>query len=336
MTSLTASRPLTADDWFAMSALPAGRVRVRVRWNGREFRAAKVPNEKGRLVWATVDAGEVQYLPPKGKRALEAWGAEPERWQPENPESWTWPNGKAATPLPVRIQPQMISQAGRRKWDAMAEQAEQSARTQADLEADLGPEDELPEADDRAWWRDGARLTYCEPGPDRAGITVSEAEGRMLRAILTDGLKSATAPNGWEGAESVLSQMAASGGEAVVAAWSPTRRDISDHPVAMAWFAALWPVEMRPKGWEPYDALGRVRLGPQQDLLVMGAIGKTWTSMGKKLNCSDVQARRLYAGALVNLHRAANGLQVFEWVKTKDQMAALRERNRAAKRGNAA
>lgn len=325
---------MTAADYFAMSDLPPGQVRVIVVWNGREFAAARIRNEKGRLVWATIEAGgEVRYLPPKGQ--AHKWGLEPERWRPVDAAAWTWPNGRAATPLPVLVKPQMISQSGRRRWDAMADQAEQSARAKADLEAEFGPEDELPETDDRAWWRDPERLTYSRPGAGHDGISLAEAEGRTLRAILTDGLRAAAAPNGWDGAESVLSQMAGgSEAAACVKAWSPTRRDISDHPIAMAWFAALWPPEMRPKDWAP--SIGKLEFGPQQKLLVMVAVGRSWTSMAKELNCADVQARRLYAGALVNLHRAANGQQVFEWVKTKDQMAALRERNRAAKRGNAA
>src|SRR5690606_39068988 len=72
------------------------------------------------------------------------------------------------------------------KYSAMGAQAEQSARTQAEIDAEFASAEDVIDAraGDHRWWLT-EKLTYSAP----RAVSVRETEGRVARAILTDGIR---------------------------------------------------------------------------------------------------------------------------------------------------
>ncbi|MBL8844778.1 MAG: hypothetical protein JNN24_03310 [Hyphomicrobium zavarzinii] len=354
-----------SDVWYRPDAeanTPPLRARCRVVWGGRMFAAWRDTHPKTRRRCWAVELGDgiVDYWPPKQwPCSFRGMGEEPELFQPRHPESWPYP-------LP---EPERASEAGRMystrgsgrgtgsaRYGAMAAQAAQSAAAVAEIESALGfTLDDLrrERAADAAgdeerghgsrWWKDSSLLTYSQPGE----ITRDEAEARILRAILTDGLRP------WKQGERLRRawpQELIDWAEAQKALaedprtdtrerFVPSPDDISDSLVAMKWFAALDPPQLRPGASDAHVASAPIRQDFTRDqvLLILRALEPpyTWRQIGRHElvgRVSHTQARRFYRDALERVWRAANGFKVFDHVTVRDELAALRERNRAFKR----
>lgn len=340
--------------WYRPDAeanTPPLRARCRVVWGGRMFAAWRDTHPKTRRRCWAVDLGDgiVDYWPPKQwPRSYRGMGDEPELFQPRHPESWPYP-------LP---EPERASEAGRMystrgsgrgtgsaRYGAMAAQAAQSAAAVAEIESALGftlddlrreraAEAAADEDRGRRWWKDSSLLTYSQPGE----ITRDEAEARILRAILTDGLRPWKQGErlrrawpqeliDWAEAQKTLAEdPRADTRERFV----PSPDDISDSLVAMKWFAALDPPQLR------REAI-LTEFTRDQVLLILRALEPpyTWRQIGRHElvgRVSHTQARRFYRDALERIWRAANGFKVFDHVTVRDELAALRERNRVFKR----
>src|SRR5262249_24893984 len=105
--------------------------------------------------------------------------------------------------------------------------------------------------------------------------------------------------------------------------WEPTHKDISDADVAMGWFAALDPPELR---------FGRpvTYFNGYQICLVLRAMDPPLSRamIGSEIGRSEGRGRQLYDKAVEKITRAANGLPIRWPLKTKDQIAALKDRNK--------
>lgn len=329
--------------WYYMRDLPGGRVHVRVLWEGREFAAARVVHPRtGRLTWClpTRPGEEPQWLPRRADAGR--WAPSPERWQPLDATAWTWPNGIAATPAPELIVPRMYAGDGTRTWASAVEQA-QSARTEDELRssgASAGCESAAPRKIGTRWWHDRARIVYAADG---APVSIEDAEGRVCRAVLTDGLRSIEGPQRWQGGTgSALEKYqheVVSSEHADAPRFEPERADIDDyeHGPPMRWFAVL----------APPPAVRRARaplwqLDAAQSIILLHAHGFSWRQAGRQLGVSAQRAQEMYrggernVGAIEKVWRAANGIDLYPWLpaSARDPLAALRERNRAAKRAD--
>lgn len=343
------------EKWYAMRHLPAGRCRVRVRWEGREFIAARMLHPETRhLTWCAPPespGASIAWLPPKIDRrrrdAGHAWSPEPDCWQPEDAAAWTWPKVDGRIEIPPelpRMQPRMYSGDGRRRWASMTEQAERSARAQvriaAEIEAEFGPDAPPPEAMriGSRWWREPALVRYSPEG----AVSRAEVEGRVCRALLTDGIRPGELPQGWQGVGTALGQMVhetiTSEETAVdLRTFEPTRADLADQErfLPMKWFAALNPPLLRRRrapAWE---------LNAAQVVVVLHALGFSWRQAGRhqRLGVSAQRAHELYhggkanTGAIEKLWRIANGMPMLPGMPAmEDPVAALRRRNREARR----
>lgn len=300
---------MTSSHRYAIADLPAGRVRVVVGWEAREFVAARLQDSKGHWRWAEMDMGEIRFLPPKGK-AGRGWAAEPDWWRPLDAATWGLP---LPPPLPDLVRPQFVSQSGSRKWRAMAEQAAQSDAARAALEAEIAAEESVKPAPqdipDLA-----TQITYSPAG----SISREEALARVCRAILTDGAMTTGNPFG----------LAAAGDDEVRRErFEPTRADRSDYLTAYAWFAALQPPEERPKDHEPYA------FNAPQRLLARHARGASLRAIAKAESLGHPEiAKRLLAAVVDAVHRIANGGPLHLYRRPIDHMAAVRGRNRSYRR----
>ncbi|MFN3624412.1 MAG: hypothetical protein ACK4TP_10155 [Hyphomicrobium sp.] len=327
--------------------MPAIGVRVVVTWAGRVFKAARVVDKKARAVrWATEEDGKLVYLPPRGQE--KRWGEEPNVWRPERPDLWKAPLPEPLTPANPRraaragsggardargaLHPEPPQAAGRNRYAAMSAQAEQSARTMAEIRDELGTEREEAEdaieeiLGDHRWWLT-EKLTYSAPGE----VSVREAEGRVAIAILVDGIRGRFGgPSGLSETSSTLAGLVhealqSTDADVTPETFDPSPRDLSDYDTAFAWFTALNPPELWWSTREPWS------LSQAQCVLVWRVIGKTWRQIAKLAKCSHSGARQMYGAALDGVHRAANGQPVLQHVKVRDRMTALRERNRKAR-----
>lgn len=270
------------------------------------------------------DSGEADAL------GFEPWAWRPlpgQPWPHELPEPITaWSAGSRM----VDVRP--------RKLRAMARQAEESARVQAELEAEHGlpappaPSGRLPagesESATKQWWLDPAAVTYSPPG----AIDILEAEARVARAILTDGLRAMERPAGLAPVAAGLAGLVAETTGPDDANRRPrfeaTARDHADYLTAFGWFAGIAPLELRPR-WAGNDWLS----GAQKVLVWQALVPPlSWRQIAGRAGGSQEGWRKTWGGALAAVHRVANGGQPMTHVKVADQLAALRERNLAWKR----
>ncbi len=317
------------DRWYPISALPPGRVHVRVVWEARVFEAVRAINPATKkLGWCEYRQGKIQWLPPTPKRKDLAWTPEPDRWQPLDPDAWGLP---LPEPLPVQVTPRMYST---RTRFAAVEEAEASElaremeRDREDAKSRREIEAEVEEADLR-WWRDITNIRY-EPAGE---VTPRMAEGRLLRAVAVCGAgQELTLPV--HTPATVMSRLA----QAAEAAqhddtrwhgrleFRPLPQDHDDFTTAMGWFTALNPPEAsRRKAW----ALNRAQLIILRRTL---SIPRTWTDIASFHRISRTRVQEIYAAAIAAVTRVANGLPAFEGRARVDHMAALRERNRSYRR----
>jgi len=330
--------------WYSPAdGLPPLNIQVMVQWRGREFEAARVKRPGGTGYawlaatswvqdmhgrWVRRRSPAPVWLPDDGLPGIhEDLGTDPDVWRPLKPELWQLP-----LPAPVAsISPGRMwsSRTGFAAVDE-AEAAElaremeddrEAARVQSEPWRGGARETGLP------WWRDATRVTYSQ----RGSVGVEEAEARVSRAILTDGLRLERAGVQVVRASSALADMVsetASSEHDDPGHWRnfyALPQDYDDELTAMRWFSAINPPDLHRGGLRPAN-----HYTTAQRLLVWRAQSRGWREIGSDLGCSDTQARRLFGGALFQVWCAANGWQVFAHVSVKDQLAALRERNRAA------
>lgn len=291
------------DPWYRTAdMLPPLRAHVRVTWVGRVFEAIRaVHPKKKKYCWATMDDGEIVYLPPKGRSKL--WGDNPELWQPADPNRWPYD-----LPEPVVSPKEGITEDSRNP---------------------------RPEPHTNAlWWRDATLVTYSEPGR----ITLEEAEARLMRALNTGWRISKDLPKSPTNAD-VLNKIAAlkwtpdddEEAQVIDKDWrppfEPTGKDQDDYLTAMAWFVSLNPPELWPKK-RRMESFNR-----SQYALVYRALDPpaSWAYMANKWSTTPDRAKRIYENALDNIWRAANKQTVLRHVEVADQIGLLRERNRRAK-----
>ena len=268
--------------------------------------------------------------------AADALGFEPWAWRPLPDQPWphdlpepitAWSAGARM----VDVRP--------RKLAAMARQAAESARVQAELAQQYGPLEVAP-GDSPAgsrppgakpgaqWWLDPVSVTYSAPGE----IDILEAEARVARAILTDGLRSMERPAGLApvaaGLAGLVAQTVSSDDAERRPRFEATARDHADYLTAFGWFAAIAPIELRPR-WAGNDWLS----GAQRVLVWQALIPPlSWRQIARRAGGSQEGWRKTWGGALAAVHRVANGGQPMTHVAVRDQLAALRERNMAWKR----
>ncbi len=280
---------------------PPLRTRVVVNWSGRELVCTRLVNPRTKkIAYATLVDGEMKWLPPKRTRPRDQWTNEPTTWRPLEPERWNHP-----LPEPVdRARP------------AVPEPVPANA---GGLQSDTA-----------TWWLDPLQITYAAPGDP---ISLHEAEGRVMRAVAmcapAEGrtLHAITAGD-------VLADLATAAAEALgdddgppvgyAPPFEPVGADHDDFLVAMRWFAALNPVELRhgrSKAWS---------LNQRQRVLVWRAQTRpySWAHIARHINRSEARVRQLYDDAIEKCWRAANGLKLWREFTPKDVMAELRKGNR--------
>lgn len=317
-----------SEDWYSIDDLPHGRLLVRVRWHGREFTAAR-DRQSG---WFTYVDGTMVALPPKGKKG-EGWPSSPDRWQPLN-SKWTWPGGRAPQPLSNPIQPSMYSSRGEGRGLTDRDYEQLAAEVAEDREAAKVQGERSAGGDiiEIRWWRDITQVRY-EPAGE---VSLRHCEGRVLRAMAHCGA--------WDDRElgrvrrdrslQEIMEAVASEASAVDKGWlerfQPLPMDESDFATAMAWVAQLNPIEMRPK------RAGAWSLNRAQLVLLYRAmdVPLSWRDIGmhRAFNVSGTRVQKIFKTSIEACHRAANGKPAYRWMTVKDQIGALRERNRAYRR----
>jgi hypothetical protein len=321
---------------------PPMRVRVVVLWNGRIFKASRVHHPRSKkLCWVTLRSSDFSemYLPPKGKKAGR-WGDNPEWWQPEKPKEW-----KAPLPLPLKLNG--VSAEG-----VMADIGHGARRRRRDVLLD-GSRDDFP------WWwlvdPDGPQIVY-EP---HGRISRDMAEGRLMRAVSASGARETAALHRVTFEPQAFAELSAAAQAFIrdesskrqmekvppsrwLARLNLDRQDLNDWLTAMSWFAALNPPELRGRPdhdgrWDEDDTTQPWTLNDRQKVLIARArcVGgpMSWRSIAEWMGMHHSRPQQLYESAIDRVHRAANGLHVTQ-DEPVDQMAAVRESNRAFKRGS--
>lgn len=292
-----------SDLWYSVQTPPPPLVQVRVQWAGRVF-LAKLSYQSGVPAWFVFQGANRVYLPEKKNR--KAWGDQPEAWQPQYPDQWAHELPEAmSSPASGR----MVNIRARKR---MSDEADATG----DKSDDAGGQ----------WWLDPLQVTYSEKG----NISRREAEARIMRAILTDGV-SAFKRGDVSGTAAALMEMGVMAHDEdtvirdLAPRFEPRPRDQSDHLVAMTWFAALAPVEMRHKNREAGS------LNQAQKLLVWRAINPpySWGDIGDYIKANRSTVRYRFKESLEMIFRAANGQRVYKHVTTVDQVAITRAENRA-------
>jgi hypothetical protein len=181
-----------------------------------------------------------------------------------------------------------------------------------------------------SWWNDPNAIKYQPEGE----VTAHMAEGRMMRALAwADVGKGLTLFS--QTAGDVLASLAEardsamSGGDPdPMARFQPLPQDHADFLVSMNWFVRLNPPERRHRKAKQWG------LSLHQKVLAWTArpIPLSSGDMAALVGRSDSRMRQVREQAFEMLHRVANGLPARAGWPVVDQMAALKERNRAYRR----
>lgn len=310
-----------ATPWYDLDLLRWAGRRVVLLWAGREFEAVLVVETKGRRTlqrWITCVSGEMVELPPKG-RAGRDWSVQPEAWRPAVPAEWGEPIGD---PRPLLFAPQMAAASGRKRWGNQAEYDAQRAAEDAEEIAARAADRDLDGS--AGWWLDPAAITYSASGH----ISRREAEGRLFRAILAGGmqLRSVVAPSAVRSGLDGYQADVVTTENAPPPRHKPTPRDLDDYCIAVAWLAALDPVELRRRGADrdPYFT----RTLPQE-VLIGRANGGSWREIGRHWGRSPQWAHTEGRHALDLVTLAANGRAPLGRSTSAQRLAVVRASNRA-------
>ena len=322
------------EHWYRVGDMPPPfRVHVRLQWAGRMFVGVRLRMNDGAIRWAAVKG--VAYLPVENMYRQEL-DAGPDFWQPLYPDKW-----QGLLPEPVKSatpKPQFDAAAAAREMEGERDAARSSKSLKSRETQRFPVKQGLP-----FWWNPDEIRYQTAPN-----ITLRQAEARVMRA-LTWSRAGAALKSRFPGSSLTIDAVQAAvetaegamGADPVPRLW-PLPADQEDFDVAMGWFAALNPVELR-AGTGSFDDF-------TQEQTVM-----LWRALPIQLNFAEIgyelaglhgiksRARRknaaisrqvvegLYLSAIDKCFRAANGLRVHLDIDVVDQMAALRERNRAAR-----
>lgn len=306
------------DDWYEIADLPPNMVLyVNLRWGWWDGAAARVRHPKTRQWgWAVIgEDREYHFLPPRGK-AGSTWPDAPSCWQPRDPDKFWVAGMRKPLPRKDQVLPQMATLKSR--YDAVAEAIEEERA--AGLAHNSG-------GDDRWWWPDGSVIRYER----KREVSLRMAEGRVMRAVAHCGLRKtkATPTERAVVAEELarlMQEMEQSDSRVIVERFKPLPQDHQDFDEAMSWFTALNPPELWHKRREPWTP------NRFQWALFYRAIPVplSWAEIGHELGkVRFSRAQQLYDEAIEACWRVANGRQAYKHLTVKDQIAALRERNRA-------
>lgn len=268
---------------------------VRVAWGARQFIAARILDDKGRVRWMEVRNKRVIPLPR---------GAVPTHWQPQFPDRWTAP-----LPEPVLRSNEGIMWSSRQSFSAVEEAEEQEPEQQM---AEIGAQ----------WWRDASKIAYEPPGE----VTYPMAEGRIMRALNVDRLTRMEHERRGTSNAGVIADMKGhveletkqEANRQFRPPFEPSPRDRTDHPVALGWLLDM--------DWQDIEFILRGRATEPPPW--------TWKEIGFYLRPerSGEWARRRYAKLIEQAVEVANGKRT----RAMAELDALRERNMAHKRGEAA
>lgn len=296
-----------SSSWFAIADLPAGKVRVRVQWSGREFVAATgLDPRSGAWGWCVFRSGRIVWLPEDADR--DSWPAQPSCWQPE--DSATWPH---ELPQPI------ISSGTPRLWSARtsfgavddAEAADLAREMEDDREAARAQAESIARSSDDAfsgrwWWGDVGQIKYQPAGQ----ISLEMAEGRIMRALAMCGgpgvlaAHRGTTLNLIVSAAEVSLDEIADAVEARNLRFRPMPQDHDDFDVAMAWFAALNP----PEHWHHQRQRWTFNR-PQQVLWARARDNpRSFSDLAHKYGVSPQRVRAIYAESISKCWRFANSL----------------------------
>jgi hypothetical protein len=323
------------DLWYPLDGIPPhGRVHCWVHWRGRQFRAARIVDERKNkprlLVWVTLKDGLPQYLPPHGQE--EEWGSEPDAFRPIDPKKWDWP-------LPAPLDARAGIMATERVRFALVEEAEAS---------DLAREMEADRANARSvkhgfvsretaplqWWRDHSLIRY-EAAPN---FTLRSIEGRLMRAVYHCGAGSHAKFNTSsvlrDLGEAAAREMAEREAVAVpdfVPRMESTPADEGDFLTAMGWFAALNPPA---DPFSPARTARGYKLSRAQKIVLRRAknIPPSYDEIGVEFEISGTRVKQIFEQAISDAWRHAMGLAPRPGLRRRDVMMEVRERNRRAKR----
>lgn len=325
--------------WYRTSDMPPPlNVRVVVLWDDREFEAARI-NRDDAVVWVTHQRGEAIFLPTKNRRPEDPerpWAGwhtlsrkGPQYWRPINADRWALPLPEAVV-FPKVAEGVMRSERLRFAAVDDAEAADLAREMEADrAQARDSRETIVVDRREVAWWLDQSRIDY-EPAGE---VTLRNCEGRLMRALAWCG-------SGDFAEAVVVSEVLAEIAEAVAEvpdaepgiSFKPLPIDRRDFEIAMAWFTALSPPEHWRPGRKPWS------LSQLQRVLVVRArptppsydtMAEVFSYVRKK-RVSGEYLRQQFRTGVERCLKAANGNAIYPGVK--DQIADLRERNRAFKR----
>ena len=318
---------MTDAPWYRYSDLPPPYT-VMTRWQmaGRIFVGIRKRGERGKDLFCDAVTGQVV--------SIEGY---PELWQPLKPEAWSAP-----LPAPVVASSAGIMTTERMKFGAV--EAASSAELAREMERDRAHANSSrktdgfhgkPEQPEARWWRDISNIKY-EP---KGEVSQRMAEARVMRALAWCGAGKPMTVGGspmtslvreiGEEAARALAEIEQITPPDVAPRFRPLPLDHKDFDVAMGWFVALNPPELWNSRRLPW---GLSRL--QRVIL--------WRSLATPLSFAEIahecrwmdyqRAQQAYADGIDKVWRAANGKRVHKQLKVRDQIAALRERNRASKR----
>lgn len=300
--------------WYRWADMPPPfTVQTRWQWAGRIFVGIRGFNKKTGLemLAEVLDDGRRRIVTGRGDTPL------PHLWQPLHPHLW-----RAPLPDPVVLSTDGI----------MATTIQRFSAVDAASGIDRGM---VSHETHKPSWHDHLKVRY-EP---KGSVTLAMAEARTMRAMACCG-----AGRGWQPRQTLTSDVLAvsanlmqlataeieSGDvDAIPARFQPVPADYQDFEIAMGWVAALNPPEFwskRRRAWS---------LSKTQRVLLWRSLPAplSFAAIGDELGWSGHQrAQQVYAEGVEKVWRAANGLRMHKQLEPVDQIAALRERNRASKR----
>jgi hypothetical protein len=313
------------DWWYRYADLPPPyNVHVRLQWLGRVVKGARGLHD-GREVWTEISrGGGYASIRPDRDTLL---------WQPLVPDKW-----QLALPEPV------APSVGGMHGTTYAMSAVDDAVVPGEF---VAPSNSWRDDDphDR-WWRGaGFDLRYEATG----SVTRKMCEGRVMRALAHCGYgdnalaprlffaAAAAAEAGLAAAEAAALRVVAdleSMGQGIVARerFEPLPRDVEDFPTAMGWVLGLNPNASVPYRWNWRQIVLWYRARDEAldwSQIGIGLIGVSAFLKGGKPP-KPTKCRALYDEAINGCHAIANDASTVG--KGVDRMAALRERNREARR----
>lgn len=333
--------------WYKTHDMPPPyTVNVRVMWDGREFVARRGRHpQTGKDVWAAVKAGgQLEVIGEIGG------SFEPSLWQPLFPDKWA-----GALPEPVTLSETGRMVAEKTRFQAVEDASSEEIAREMERDRDAARVQAVPHGFHgkrhvSQWWRDITQIRYEPSG----SVTRRNCEGRVLRAVSFcggnkfGGIKRALSADAWseiaeahakwlEAFEALRKSAIAAGRPVPV--WDtdetgnfmrPLPEDLKDFEFSMSLFTALNPVEF----WKSDRAAWAFNRSQKVILARSMAMPPSFADIATEYNIGDGSAaagEHFYDRAVGQCLSAANGKRVHT-KNVVDQIAALKERNRAFRR----